>query len=88
MEALYTACNTRNPDWLARAEKRVDHAIQEDKLSLAEQEAFRQIIRWAKTGDWERAEKAAYQFADDQRGRGVTTGGSHDHGKKTKAKGK
>ena len=88
MEGLYTACNTRNPEWLARAEKRVDRAVQEGSMSPAEQEAFQQIINWAKAGEWERAQKAAYKFAADQAGRGVTNGGSHGHGKQAAAKGK
>ena len=39
-------------------------------MSPAEQEAFAKIIGMAKAGDWERAEKAAFKFAQDQVGQG------------------
>jgi hypothetical protein len=52
MEALYTACNTRNSEWLAKVEKKVEQAAHQGKLSTSEQDSFRQIIGLAKAGDW------------------------------------
>ena len=85
MEALYTACNTKNRDYLSRVEGQVDQATKYGKLSTLEHDSFHRIIGMARAGEWAQAEQAAYQFADDQRGRGLTdlTGAEeHGHGKK------
>ena len=70
MKLLYAACNTKDPVRLAKVEEGVDRATREGKLSAAEQEAFAKILGMAKAGDWERAEKAAFKFAQDQVGQG------------------
>ncbi len=70
MKLLYAACNTRDTQTLDRVEKGVERLTQEGMLSPAEQQAFARIIGMAKAGDWERAEQAAFKFAQDQVGQG------------------
>lgn len=70
MKLLYAACNTKDPIRLAKVEEGVDKSSRDGKLSPGEQEAFSKIIGMAKGGDWERAEKAAFKFAQDQIGQG------------------
>jgi hypothetical protein len=66
IKLLYSACNTKDLARLAKVEQDLEKATQEGKISPAEQVSFAQIIRLAKQGDWENAEKAAYRFAQDQ----------------------
>jgi hypothetical protein len=70
IKLLYTACNTKDPVRLARAEQSVQKLKQDGKLSDDEDEAFTRIIRMAKAGEWAKAEKAAFRFAQDQIGAG------------------
>src|SRR5208337_2484998 len=44
MEALYTACNTKNADSINKIEQWVNRAAGEGKLGQAEQDAFTRII--------------------------------------------
>lgn len=87
MEALYTACNTKNSEYLSKIQGQVDHAAKDGRLTPVECDCFHKIIDMAKAGEWTRAEQAAFQFADDQRGRGLTDlsgAEEHGHGKKKK----
>jgi hypothetical protein len=70
MEALYTACNTKNADSLTKTEDWVNKAFSEGKLGQAEKDAFGRIIGMAKSGEWRAATKAAYKFSLDQVGQG------------------
>jgi hypothetical protein len=70
MEALNTACNTKNADSLTKIEDWVNQAFTEGKLGQAEKDAFGRIIGMAKDGDWRTATKAAYKFSLDQVGQG------------------
>ena len=70
IKLLYTACNTKDPARLAKVEQGMDKAISQGKMTPPEQAAFHQIIGLAKAGDWKRAEKAAFKFAQDQVGQG------------------
>lgn len=94
VKLLYAACNTRDEKRLARAEERLTKLVQEGALSEPEREAFAEIVSTARAGQWERAEKAAFRFAQDQIGQGsesTRVHESHDHPhdpKAGKAKGK
>ena len=79
MKLLYSACNTKDTERLGRVEQGVEKLTREGKLSPAEQEAFAKIIGMAKSDDWERAEKAAFKFAQDQVGQGHPAPDDHDH---------
>ena len=70
MEALYTACNTKNADSLTKTEDWVNKAFSEGKLGQAEKDAFGRIIGMANSGEWRAATKAAYKFSLDQVGQG------------------
>jgi len=84
MKLLYAACNTKDPARLARAEQGMEKTTREGKMSPAEQEAFAKIIGMAKAGEWERAEKAAFKFAQDQVGQGsAETHVQEQHDKKS-----
>jgi hypothetical protein len=79
MKLLYTACNTKDPARLSQVERGVEKAAGDGRMSPAERQAFADIVRMAKAGDWGRAEAAAFQFAQDQVGRGsADTRGHHD----------
>ena len=79
MEALYTACNTKNSDSLTKIEQWVNKAFSEGKLGQAEKDAFGRIIDTAKGGDWRHATKAAYKFSLDQVGQGRVFPKSENH---------
>ena len=79
IKLLYAACNTKDPERLGRVERGIEKLTRESKLSPAEQEGFAKIIAMAKAGDWERAEKAAFKFAEDQVGQGHPDPDQHDH---------
>lgn len=87
MKLLYTACNTRDEKRLAEVEKGVEKASREGKLSPAEREAFAEIIGRAKQGEWQRAEKAAFRFAQDQVGQGHPAPKDDGHRHEHKGKG-
>jgi len=76
MKLLYSACNTRDEVRLARVEQGVDKLTREGRIGPAEQKSFTSIIDMGKAGDWEKAEKAAYKFAQDQVG-AVRPGDGH-----------
>ena len=87
MKLLYTACNTKDPTRLSKAEQGVMEATRTGKLSMPEQEAFTKIIGIARAGEWEKAERAAFQFAQDQIGQGTAeTHDAHAHDHDSKAK--
>ena len=82
MKLLYTACNTRDHAKLTRVEQSLEKAAKAGKLTPQEQAAFRGIVDMARQGEWERAEKASFRFAQDQVGRGHPSDEkccSHDH---------
>lgn len=90
MKLLYAACNTKDTVRLKTVEERIEKLTRADKLSAAEQNAFAKILQMAHAGDWERAEKAAFRFAQDQVGVGhpapkdqhhqhSTSHGKHEH---------
>ncbi len=79
MEALYTACNTKNADSLNKIEQWVNRAASEGKLGQAEQDAFARIIGMAKNGEWQDATKAVYKFSEDQVGQGQLFPKSENH---------
>ncbi len=70
LKRLYVACNTRDAALLAKVAADIETLSGEGKLSAAEYDVFQTIIRDAQAGNWEKAERAALQFAQDQVGRG------------------
>lgn len=70
MKRLYVACNTRDAARLAKVAADVETLSEEEKLSAAEYSAFQTIIRYAHAGNWEKAERSALRFAQDQVGQG------------------
>lgn len=70
IKQFYTACNTRDPARLARAEKKLDQLVKGGEVSSSEEAGFRRIADLAKGGDWSSAESAALRFAKDQVGQG------------------
>ena len=70
MEALYTACNTKNADSLKKIGQWVDRAKADGKLSDAERDAFARIIAMGRGGQWDEAAREAFRFSEDQVGRG------------------
>jgi len=86
MKLLYAACNTKDPARLAKVEQGVEKLSREGKMTPAEKQGFDKIIGMAKAGEWERAEKAAFKFAQDQVGQGPVEShdkaGTHDPSRK------
>ena len=79
MKLLYAACNTKDSARLKQVEARVEKLIREDKMSAPEHKAFAKILALANAGDWGRAEKAAFKFAQDQVGVGHPASNAHHH---------
>jgi len=95
MKLLYSACNTKDDKRLAEVEKGLEKLTRDGKMAPAEREAFDKIVATAKAGKWEKAEEAAFRFAQDQVGVGHPDPDKdrhdHDHdkmGKASKGKGK
>ncbi len=80
MEALYTACNTKNADSLNKIGQWVDRAKAAGKLSDAERDAFARIIARGRGGHWGQAAREAFRFSEDQVGRGKLFGKPENHG--------
>ena len=66
MKALYSACNAKNAEWLARVEKEVSEASESGEMSEKEAAAFGRIISVARSGDWQSAQEASFRFNQDQ----------------------
>ncbi len=77
---LYAACNTRDEARLARVEARLGELTRDGKMTAGERAGFDKIVALARSGEWERAEEAAFKFAEDQVGRGDAEPDHHaDH---------
>ena len=79
LRLLNTACNTRDPQRLAEAERRIADLDRRGKLSAKEKAAFEKIVARARAGEWEAAEAAAFKMAQDQVGVGRPDPGDHEH---------
>jgi hypothetical protein len=65
---LYTACNTKNPQWLGDARQQFDQMVLDGELEPAERQRFERIFDTAAAGRWEQAEKETYRFMQAQGG--------------------
>ncbi|MBA4062500.1 MAG: hypothetical protein C0501_02115 [Isosphaera sp.] len=70
MRLLYAACNTRDEARLGRVEARLEQLTREGKMTPEERAGFDRIVAMARSGEWERAEREAFRFAEDQVGQG------------------
>jgi len=70
MKLLYSACNTKDEKRIAKVEEGIEKLTREGKMAPAERESFDKIIGLARAGNWEKAEEAAFKFAQDQVGVG------------------
>lgn len=66
IKQVYTACNTQNPERLAKCKEAVATLLDNGELSAAERESFERIIALADSGDWQAAAAKSLQFARDQ----------------------
>lgn len=81
MKLLYAACNTRDPQRLKQVEERIEKLTSKGTLSEPEQRAYAKILALAQSGDWDRAQREAFRFAQDQVGVGhPAPSHGHDHG--------
>ena len=69
IKQFVTATNTKDLGRLAAAETRFEKLSREGKLTPEERTAFASILSLAKAEQWQEAERAAFQFAQDQVGR-------------------
>lgn len=89
MKLLYAACNTRDEKRLAEVERRLSELEREGKVTPQEKAGYDRIIGTARAGNWEKAEAAAFKFAQDQVGVGhPSSDGEHDHPQNNKGKAK
>ena len=70
MDALHTACNTKNSGSLDKIEAYIAREKAEGKLGAAEEEAFARIIATAPPAAGARPSREAFRFSQDQVGRG------------------
>lgn len=73
MKLLYTACNLEDEQRLAKVEREVQQAANQNQMSSAEQQAFERIVGLAQAGNWNDAQQAALKFSQDQVGRGSSS---------------
>jgi hypothetical protein len=74
MDALHTACNTKNAGSLGKIEAWIAREKVEGKLGAGEEDAFARIIATARAGRWSEADGEAVRFSQDQVGRGQLFG--------------
>lgn len=81
LKLLYAACNTRDGKRLDEVERRLSDLGRQGKVTAEEKAGYDRIIGLARSGSWERAEAAAFKFAQDQVGVGHPSpdGHAHDH---------
>lgn len=79
MRLCYSTCNAKDPARLQMLKTGLQEAIRLEKLTPAEESAFAKIIAMAERQEWEAAEAASFQFAEDQVGRGHPTPDEHRH---------
>ncbi len=70
MDALHTACNTKNAASLGKIETWIVREKADGKLGAGEEDAFARIIATARAGQWSDADSEAVRFSQDQVGRG------------------
>ena len=80
MDALHTACNTKNSGSLDKIEAYIAREKAEGKLGAAEEDAFARIIATARAGRWSEADREAFRFSQDQVGRGQLFDEPHGRG--------
>jgi len=81
MDALHTACNTKNSASLDKIETWIARERAEGKVGVDEEGAFARIIATARAGRWSEADREAVRFSQDQVGRGQLFGNEEGHGK-------
>jgi hypothetical protein len=83
MDALHTACNTKNSASLDKIEASIAREKADGILSEEEEGAFARIIAAARAGRWSEADGEAVRFSKDQVGRGQLfdkpEGSGHPH---------
>jgi hypothetical protein len=70
MKLLYAACNTKDTIRLTKVEQGIATLSAQGKFTDRERSSFESIVAMAKSGEWSRAEAAAFKFAQDQVGMG------------------
>ena len=80
MDAVHTACNTKNSSSLDKIEAYIAREKAKGKLGAAEEDAFTRIIATARAGRWSEAEREAFRFSQDQVGRGQLFDEPHGRG--------
>ncbi len=63
---VYTACNTKSPERVAKCAARLNELTAEKLISESEEATFRQILELAESGDWEASQQQALEFAQRQ----------------------
>lgn len=66
MKLLYAACNTKDPARLTKVEQGLQAMVKKGSITEKEQQAFADIIKMAKAGEWKAAEQASFRFAQQQ----------------------
>ena len=67
LEALQTAVSAENSEWLQAVSSQMAEQRTAGQLSDAEFQAFDDVIRQAKAGDWKSAQAAVLAIGDRQR---------------------
>lgn len=67
ISSLRTALSAEDEQWLDENEQVIEQRHSTGEMSDEEHEAFLRIIATARSGEWDRAEKAAVRFQQAQR---------------------
>ncbi len=71
IKLFYNASSARDPQRMVTAQQRLKSLIESGQLTPAEQTAFERVVTLIQKQEWERAQRACLQFADDQIGLGA-----------------
>lgn len=82
VQLLGTAISSRNPEWIDRVEQAIDQRHSTGEMSDAERQHFQQLVDLTRSGEWERAERECFAFAEAQlnrRRKSPPSADTHEH---------
>ncbi len=67
MRSLQTAVSSKKGEWLDATVKLIDEQRSKGEMSDEEYEAFESIVKKARNGNWDDAQRAAFALSDGQK---------------------
>lgn len=84
VQLLRTAVSARNSDWLSKVQLAITQRHEQGGMSNSERKHFERIIQQARSGDWQAADQACFEFEVAQMNRRranpvKSSDGQHSH---------